>query len=217
MNDERWLSRRQFLWRLSLLASGSLLAGCQVRESGLGVRTSYDQALASPQPVLAEEATATPAASTGGLALEQFLALSAVLTGFSNLNPEAGQVYLESLQANPELAMTPTELYEQAGFTGDTTPTLETLNETGIFEDEPSRQLADKIIEYWYTGVYDQAGGEQAVATFVDSLAWQALTFTKPLTLCGPEPGFWAERPQAAPMPLVTQVNFTEEEASSGN
>jgi hypothetical protein len=211
------LSRRQFLWRLSVLASGSLLAACQVRDNDLGVRASYDQVLASPQPVPAVEGTpATPAAQTGDL--EKFLALSVVLTGFEELNPEVGRVYLESLQANSELGMTPAELYERAGFTAETQPTLEELNEAALFEEETARGLADKILEYWYTGVYDQpGGGEQVVATFVDALTWQALTYTKPQTICGPKSDFWAERPEVAPMPLVTQVSFQQEEASSDN
>lgn len=213
------LSRRQFLWGLSTLAGGSLLAACQVREDKLDVRSDYDQTLASPQPLPPIEGEGTPPVAQGdSLALEKFLALSAVLTGFNELSPGLGQTYLESLQANSQMAMTPTELYEQAGFTGDSQPSLEALNQAGIFAEEASRTLANKIIEYWYTGVYDQpGGGQQTVATTVDALAWQALTYTKPLTLCGPKPDFWAERPEAAPMPPVSQVSLQELEASGDN
>jgi hypothetical protein len=69
------------------------------------------------------------------------------------------------------------------------------LEAGGLFEQEATRALADKIIEYWYSGVYDTADGGQAVATFADALVWRAVRYTKPLTLCG-APGFWAVPPE---------------------
>jgi len=193
------LSRREFLRGLALFVAGSALSACGAPPAEpQGMVAPWKTAtpvkvLQSPQPPATAEATATLA--PGGLQLEEFLALSAVLTGIENLDPVLGRVYLESLQASSDFEVTLAELYEQAGFRAAAAPTdVETLTDAGIFAAESTQTLADKIIEYWYTGVYDTADGEQAVATFVDALAWKALHFTKPTTICA-SPGFWAEQP----------------------
>jgi hypothetical protein len=110
-----------------------------------------------------------------------------------NLSPELGRIYLQSLQASDEFAVSVSDLYEQAGFGTDTPPTTITaLEAAGMFSQETTRPLADSIIELWYTGIYTNEEGEETVATFVDALAWQTLAFTKPMTICG-YPGFWSE------------------------
>jgi hypothetical protein len=192
---KRQLTRRQFLSTLGLSATAGWLVACAPRTSGLidatGPQATPQIVLPSPMP---PAGTATALPEPDGLPLEAFLQLSAVLTGISNLSPLLGQLYLQSLQASTQFQITLVDLYEQAGFR-NASPTIEELEENGLFDQEPTRQLADKIIEYWYTGIYDTPEGEQAVATFVDALAWQTLTFTKPLTLCG-APGFWSEAPE---------------------
>jgi hypothetical protein len=143
---------------------------------------------------LAEEGTPQP----GSISLEQFLAVSAVLTGFTNLDPVVGSLYLQSLEGSDEFDASLGELAERAGFGGGSAPTtVAELEASGIFAEEATSTLADRIIEYWYTGVYTTPEGEPMVATFVDSLAWKALTFTKPTTICA-DPGFWEKRPEAA-------------------
>src|SRR5690606_10360890 len=147
-----------------------------------------------------------------------FLALSALLTGVKNLDPVVGRVYMNSLQASDEFDLTLEELYEQTGFDGDAPPqTIEELEARGLFganasggsdsnggsasESGPSA-LADRILEYWYTGVYTTAEGEQAVATYVDALSWKTLAFTKPNSICATF-GFWEARPNLV-VPDVT-------------
>ncbi|MCL4295546.1 MAG: hypothetical protein KJ077_07455 [Anaerolineae bacterium] len=213
--SEVHLSRRQFVQGLSALFAGGLLAGCGLSQEQMqqevarwGTPTPA-RVLASPQPSPPEIVTTS---QEGELSLDQFMVLSMVLTGFTGLNPILGQVYRQSLQ-NAETKVTLAELYEQAGFQG---PALPQGLDQRIFEQESTRALADKIIEYWYTGIYEE-NGEQVVATTTEALAWQALNFTKPLTVCGPRPGFWAERPNAGPMPRVHQVSLSQEEASSAN
>jgi hypothetical protein len=192
-------SRREFLRGLALFVAGSALSACGApRVEPQGLVTPWNtptpiKVLQSPQPPATAEATAT--LSPDGLQLEEFLALSAVLTGIENLDPVLGHVYLQSLQASSDFEVSLAELYERAGFRAAGPPTdVEALANAGTFAAETTQKLADKIIEYWYTGVYDTAGGEQAVATFVDALAWKALHYTKPPTICA-SPGFWAERP----------------------
>ena len=187
------ISRRTFLCSLAATATSALLSAC-------GPPRSTDQSAvafgrqATPQVVLPSPVPATPPpASDTDAPLTAFLTLSAVLTGVSNLNPALGRLYLQSLQASDEFAVTVADLYVQAGLRSATPPrTVADLEAAGLFTQEATRRLADKIIELWYTGIYTNAEGEETVATFVDALAWQTLAFTKPTTICG-YPGFWSE------------------------
>lgn len=195
------MNRRQFLQAIGITFTGSSLAACGIARSTTslpvldGLAPSHP-ILSSPQPMATAESPAAATPSPAALPLDDFLALSAVLTGFENLNPVLGHVYLQSLQANGQWAVTIAQVYTQAGFGTEIPPTtIEELELTGVFEQEDTRKLLDKIIEYWYTGVYDTAEGEQAVATYVDALMWQALYFTKPPTICG-APDFWSEPPE---------------------
>jgi hypothetical protein len=145
---------------------------------------------ATPGPVSTPPPGGTPAPTPEPIdpELARFLALSSALTGFEQLSPELGRVYLASLPAGAG-GMLET-LYGQAGAG---IPSLEGLESAGAFANEATRTLADTIATYWYTGVYDN-GGRQTVATSVDALAWKAI-YTKPNTICGPFSGFWQEPP----------------------
>jgi hypothetical protein len=194
------ISRRCFLRSLSVIAGGGLLAACAVGEEGRLPPNRLEPAFSAvelPMP-RAAASIAAAAAQEGEAELPGFLALSALLTGVDNLDPTLGSVYLQSLRTNSEFSVSISELLEQAQAGLPAPPTtLEELESSGIFESETTRQLADKITEYWYTGIYETPEGEQAVATFVDALAWRTLTFTKPQSLCGTY-RFWTEPPEAA-------------------
>ena len=192
VHHPRRLSRRAFLGSLSTALSGALLVACGPPRSNSRADQAFG-AQATPPAALPSPMPATPAVPLDDLPLAQFLALSAVLTGVPTLNPELGRIYLKSLQNSPDLAVTVSEFYEQAGFrTNAPPPTIALLEDAGLFAQEATRTLADRIIELWYTGVYTNEQGEETVATYVDALAWRALTFTKPTTICG-YPGFWSE------------------------
>jgi hypothetical protein len=196
--DERALptamSRRRFLLALMMGAGGGALAAC-------GGRAGTGEEGASPTGQAGDVAQAEATAAAGDLAdvdLAEFLALSAVLTGFprERLSPELGRIYLRSLQERPDPEVRLTDLYEQGGFRSSAPPeSLEQLAETGLLDQEPRRTLADTVVEYWYTGVYD-AGGEAAVATYTEALAWQALTWTVAPSNCQGAMGFWGEPPR---------------------
>ncbi|MDT8305782.1 MAG: sugar dehydrogenase complex small subunit [Anaerolineae bacterium] len=197
------VSRRAFLRGLAASAAATVATACAPQgEPARPLAAPYNTAtparvLASPQA----PATGTPEADSGpppagSIPLEQFLMLSTVLTGIPNLDPVVGNVYLQSLQASDEFDVTLADLFQQAGLSSEAPPaTIAALEERGIFAGEATKTLADKIIEVWYTGVYTTAEGEPAVATFVDALAWKALHFTKPNSICG-SPGFWEKRPE---------------------
>lgn len=196
-------SRRKFLISLATVTAGSVLAACgndAAQQAEAQWPSMYPQRiLPSAQPP--DIPTPVPTPQPGQLSLEQFLVLSAVLTGFdaAALSPAIGRVYLESLQQRSNPQVTLLQLYEQAGFDRQTPPTsIEDLQPSGIFDDDPTRSLADTITEYWYTGIYG-SGDNQQVATYVDALAWEAVTFTKPRSICGQFPGFWREPPPVIP------------------
>ncbi|MCC6454693.1 MAG: hypothetical protein IT328_07100 [Caldilineaceae bacterium] len=191
------MSRRSFLRNFSITAAGGLLAACAVGEEGAVPVDRLESAFTDvtlPMP----RSVAAVAAQPADAELEGFLALSALLTGVEQLDPVLGNVYLHSLQASSAFDVTVSELLEQArGGLSAIPASLEEIESSGIFENEATRKLADKITEYWYTGIYDTPQGEQVVATYVDALAWRTLVFTKPTTLCGSY-RFWTEPPETA-------------------
>jgi hypothetical protein len=195
----RRINRRQFLQTISIALAGGSLAACGAPRSrtevpAIDVTVRPHPILPSPQPPAG--AAQTPGGTATELSLEEFLAFSSVLTGFESLDPVLGGVYLQSLQTSEQFAITVAEAYERAGFRTSAPPaSVEELEAAGLFEQDETRKLLDKIVEYWYTGIYETAEGEQAVATYVDALMWLAMPFTKPLTICG-APGFWTEPPE---------------------
>jgi hypothetical protein len=198
------LTRRRFLGSLALVAAG-VLGACgraghpaTPRATDAWPLTVREPLLPSPMPAAGLKPTALVTPELGGVNLEAFLRLSAVLTGFDDLNPVLGQVYLASLQsAGSTEALA--QLYERTGFSGDQAPTaIADLEAAGVYDDEAMAGLADRITEYWYSGVYGPQDDQQ-VATYVDALVWKAMTFTKPRTVCGPYEGFWREHPPVIP------------------
>lgn len=126
-NAQQRLTCRQFIQALGLPFVGGALAACGAtrftsRPSTLDLTTHIHPILPSPQPA----AGAEPSTIAGELPLEEFLALSAVLTGFDKLDPTLGALYLQSLQDSGQfetaVAATITEVYNQAGFGTDTPP-----------------------------------------------------------------------------------------------
>lgn len=188
------LSRRRFLQSLSLVASGTLLAGCSLGPLD-GARPTELEVLDVVLPSSSAVASATD--EEVDTELSTFLILSALLTGVDDLDPAVGRIYLQSLQANPALGAPLAALMELVSEAIDTPITLAYLEENGVFENQQTRQAADKLTEYWYTGVYEDEQGQPQVAAYVDALAWKTLTFTKAMSVCGTY-RFWTEPPEFA-------------------
>lgn len=189
------ITRRAFLRNSAIIATGTLFAACALEQEEVGGVDPFESAYSVPELPTSQAATTSQEEPPE---LAGFLALSALLTGVDELDPAFGRIYLQSLQENSELPMTVAQLLEHAQTEQSALPTsLEELERRGIFEDESTRALTDKLMEYWYTGIYETANGEQVVATFVDALAWKTLTFTKPMTICGSY-RFWTEPPETA-------------------
>jgi hypothetical protein len=198
------MNRRTFLRVLAFTSAGALAMACGAPYSTPGV--VYPPLAATPDIVLPSPQPPDPAAAQTpepDATLASFLALSALLTGMDEaLDPTLGRIYLEALQANQDLAVPVETLLERAGYSSGTGPQdLEAVEASGIFADEATNSVATKIIEYWYSGIYDTPDGDRVVATYVDALAWKLLAITKPLTICA-FPGFWARPPANAPRDL---------------
>ena len=197
------IDRRRFL-RGMMVAGAGLLAACA------GAEIATEPALyATPTPFRALESPQAPGNQPeeeipeGSIGLSDFLAFSSLLTGVSNLDPNLGRIYLEALRegggsGGPSLA----DVYGAASSgSGPLPQDIDALSSAGFFDQEGFGEVADQILEMWYTGVYT-IGEEQFVATFVDALAWKVLHFTKPLTICG-QFGFWSTEPQVELSPAA--------------
>ncbi|HEY3246927.1 MAG TPA: sugar dehydrogenase complex small subunit [bacterium] len=168
------IPQRPTMTRRQLLAAGAAVAAAQVAAGCAPIRALLGR------PVLSTS---------------EFLALSAVLTGVSGLDPAVGTVYLDALKGVPD-GIRLTELYDRAGFRSPVPPADATaMARTGVFADAGLRRLADAILNYWYTGMYRTAQGPR-VATYAGALAWTTLRFTKSPTVCGGATGYWARPPQ---------------------
>jgi hypothetical protein len=120
-----------------------------------------------------------------------------VLTGVpaNQLDQKLAQTYLNSLQAQTRLVVSPTALYQQAGFASTSPPTsLDAITSGPLFQQADVRATVDRIIQYWFTGIYDDPSG-QKVATYTDALAWQTLRYGEAPTQCHGAPGAWADAP----------------------
>lgn len=212
-NSRRKVSRRVFLRGMTLAGAG-FAAACYAAEIAI-----EPTPIPTPTPARVLRSPQAPAGvpetgeSERAISLDQFLELSALLTGFDQLNRAQGQIYLQSLLSEDAGGPALNEVYTAALSENQELPEdLQTLTDAGFFEDVGTAELADRIIEMWYTGIYT-ADGEDHVATFVDALAWKALHFTKPLTICG-EFGFWADPPLANISPTFQYTPIPTEEPS---
>lgn len=192
-SSEPRLSRRRFVAIAAVLPAAFWIACTRRDDRPAGV---------GPAPAASPKTSPSPAVGTApdvsGQSLDDFLTISALLTGFDkqDLDPGLGRTYLASLQARPNPELKLTDFYTQIGFRSSAPPrSLQELADTGALGQDQPRTLANKIVEYWYTGIYDTGNGP-AVATFREALAWKALGFAVAPTTCLGSPGVWAEQPR---------------------
>ena len=102
-------------------------------------------------------------------ALEDFLAMSSRLTGYSDLDHDTAAIFLKNLLTTPGNAARLTS---------------------------PDAALERDIIVAWYTGVHYVRGAPQLV-THTGALQWRALEMPAPGTCVGPF-GSWAKPPRSS-------------------
>ena len=54
--------------------------------------------------------------------------------------------------------------------------------------------LANDVVAAWYSGIVTQ-GSQQKVVLYADALMWSAMSFTKPMGVCGGITGYWTDPP----------------------
>ena len=178
--DKTWISRSGTTRRTILRGAALLVAGQVVDIMPVGLALVV-------RPVDA----AAPAT------LGNFLALSALLTGVSDLDPGVGKVYLDTLQANAASRQGLIDIVRRSGVgSPQQVRTLDQLAATGVFRNKATRTVADTITRYWFTGTYDAPGGPK-VAAWIGALAWTT-SYTKAMGVCGGATGYWAAKPPSA-------------------
>jgi hypothetical protein len=55
--------------------------------------------------------------------------------------------------------------------------------------------LANEIVSTWFSGVTG-TGTSQRLVLYLNALVWDAMTFTKPMGVCGGPTGYWADPPR---------------------
>jgi hypothetical protein len=176
------ITRRQFMKSMATLVGAGLLSAC-----GTAPGEGQPFSTATPARMLPVDGAPTLSATgmpEGAISLDQFLALSSLLTGVDNLDPGLGQIYLQALAAGAQPGSTLSDVYSAASSGSNLPQDVQTLQQSGFFQQPGVGDLADTILTLWYTGVY-QLDGQDTVATYVDALSWKVLHFTKPATTCG--------------------------------
>ncbi|NLF65403.1 MAG: GMC family oxidoreductase [Chloroflexi bacterium] len=116
------ITRRTFLRGALATAGATILAACApggTADRPLGspynTATPASVLVSPPAPATGAPQPGDGTPQPGAISLEQFLMLSAVLTGMTNLDTVAGNVYLQSLQTSDEFDVSLSDLVEQAG------------------------------------------------------------------------------------------------------
>ena len=151
-------------------------------------RRTLLQALAGASALAAagrnDVAWAQPAAT---ITPAQFSALSATLTGYPAAD---ASVAAKVLAAFP--ARTQREALGRLAQAVAQTPPAEldaTLKAQGL------EKLANELVGVWYSGVASTPTG-QRVVLYTDACIWTAMTFAKPMGVCGGATGYWSQPPQ---------------------
>lgn len=165
------LSRRSFVAVASAAVASAALVACGSKRAG-------------PDPVPAADDVA------------RFVAFSAILTGFDDLDASNASLYLGAIRATKEQSALMDAAFAKGGFgTQNQAKSLDDLERAGIFADPDTLALTNDVLQMWYSGTYVSAG-KLVVATWASALAWRACTFTKPPSYCGAS-DYWASVPVA--------------------
>ena len=132
--------------------------------------------------------------------LDDFIRLSALLTGFksADLDAKLARTYLDAVTATLPSGFSMQSLFERAGFETAAPPqTYDALEATGVFDDARSAAVLDEIATCWYSGTVPAAGSMRIrVVAYDAALAWKAITWTTPNMTCRGVTGFWGDAPE---------------------
>jgi DNA-binding transcriptional ArsR family regulator len=121
------------------------------------------------------------------LSAAQFGALSATLTGSTPSEP-ADVAQMFAAFATPERRAALTKLANIVA----TTPASEL---DSALRSNGQDVLANDLVAAWYSGVVG-AGKNAKLVLYTDAYVWPAMTFSKPMGVCGGVTGYWAKPPE---------------------
>jgi hypothetical protein len=171
-------SRKSFLVGVAAVAAVDSAWGCSRRGESLSTSSG------SPSP--------SPANSRD---LADFIALSALLTGFGGLDATAGNTYLANIRADAARSSALDALVARSGIASASPPaTVADLRRRGVFSEPGTLATASQILANWFSGTFAGPNGP-GTATWSGALAWRACRFTKPPATCGGTMGYWAKPP----------------------
>jgi hypothetical protein len=130
-------------------------------------------------PVLAQ------GASTIGVA--QFGALSAVLTGYPAADAATNARVLRAFA-------TPARRAQLAALAKVVAATPAAGLDAAISAQKLDG-IANELVGAWYSGVVTN-GKARTLVLYTGALVWTAMTFSKPMGICGGATGYWANPPQ---------------------
>lgn len=137
-------------------------------------RASGLDALAAPLPPDALERFMTLSSALTGVAVDDVIASAEVLDAFATPERRASVTALADL-----VAATPADALDAA---------IAAKKLDGV---------ANEIVSIWYSGVAG-SGDAQKVVLYLNALVWNAMTFAKPMGVCGGPTGYWALPPLQA-------------------
>ena len=156
-------------------------------ESGMADRRAVLRGLAGTLALIAWPGAGEAAQAAGSLSTQQFTALSSALTGVSSLDPSD----VAAIQAAFSTPARRADLAKLAQIVASKPASdLPQAVQAARLES-----LANDLVAAWYSGVVTTASGARVVL-YVDALVWSAMTFSKPMGVCGGPTGYWANPPQ---------------------
>ena len=121
-----------------------------------------------------------PQAYGQGLNAGALAKLSAALTGYPQADPATAAKLMRAF-ATPQRASSLRALIALVA----STPASEL---DAAIAAKHLDKIADDLVAAWYSGMVDGK-----VVLYTDALVWSAMTFTKPMGICGGVTGYWAD------------------------
>lgn len=117
----------------------------------------------------------------------QFGKLSAALTGYPQADPATAAKMLRAF-ATPQRRVALAALAQAVATTpaADLDAALAARGLDGIAND---------LVAAWYSGIVGN-GKQPSLVLYTDALVWTAMTYSKPMGVCGGPTGYWADPPQ---------------------
>jgi hypothetical protein len=129
---------------------------------------------------------ATAAATQAGIQSAEFAALSSTLTGY----PVTDAAVSSRMFAAFDVPQKRSALVRLARLLADT----QEANIDAAIRANGLGPIAAELVAAWYSGIVKTSSGEKVVA-YTDAMMWKAMTFAKPMGVCGGAFGHWADAP----------------------